>query len=70
MPVAAFTLGQDTQSVSLSRTLVQCLYGFFKEPSILLATVSLPDESPGPIHEPYGPARWLIWRDRLLDLGL
>ena len=39
VPIAAFTIGKDAQIVSLSRKLVQCLYCFFKEPSILLTTV-------------------------------
>ena len=39
IPIAAFTIGKDAQIVSLARKLVQCLYCFFKEPSILLATV-------------------------------
>ena len=39
IPIAAFTIGKDTQIVSLSRNLVQCLYCLFKEPAILLATV-------------------------------
>src|SRR5262249_52560108 len=39
IPIAAFTIGKDAQIVRLSRKLVQCLYGFFKEPAILLATV-------------------------------
>src|SRR5215471_4648762 len=39
IPVAAFTIGKDTQIVRLSRKLVPCLYGFFTEPSILLATL-------------------------------
>jgi len=39
IPIAAFTIGKDAQIVRLSRKLVQGLYCFFKEPSILLATV-------------------------------
>src|SRR5215510_5697677 len=39
IPIAAFTIGKDAQIVRLSRKLVQCLYCFCKEPSLLLATV-------------------------------
>src|SRR5262249_27583332 len=39
IPIAAFTIGKEAQIMRLSRKLVQCLYGFFKEPAILLATV-------------------------------
>ena len=69
IPIAAFTIGKDAQIVRLSRKLVQCLYCLFQEPSVLLATASLPDESTGSIHEQDGPSRRLIWRDMLLDLG-
>src|SRR5215813_4189758 len=56
IPIAAFTIGKDTQIMRLSRNLVQCLYCLLKEPAILLATISLPNESPGSVHEPYGPS--------------
>ena len=51
IPIAALTIGQHAQIVRLSRNLVQGLSCLLKEPSILLATVSLPDESTGSIHE-------------------
>ena len=51
IPIAALTIGTHAQIVRLSRNLVQGLSCLLKEPSILLATVSLPDESTGSIHE-------------------
>src|SRR5439155_24084255 len=56
IPIAAFTICKDTQVMSLSRDLVQCLYSLFKESSIFLATIELPNESTGSIHEQVGPA--------------
>ena len=37
--LTALTIGTDTQVMSLSRNLVQCLHSLFKESSILLATI-------------------------------
>jgi hypothetical protein len=53
--IAAFTIGKDAQIMRLSRNLVQGLERLCKEPSILLATLSLPNESTGAVHEQYGP---------------
>src|ERR1051326_1860276 len=39
IPIAAFTIGKDTQVMRLSRNFVQYLYCLFKEPAILLATI-------------------------------
>jgi hypothetical protein len=55
IPIAAFTIGKDIQMRSLSRDLVQCLDRLLKESSILLATISRPNESTGSIHKQYGP---------------
>ena len=53
--ITALTICKETQVMSLSRNLVQCLDRLFKESSILLATISLPNESTGSVHEQYGP---------------
>jgi hypothetical protein len=53
IPIAPFTIGKDAQIMSLSRNLVQCLDRLLKESSILLATISLPNESTGSVHEQY-----------------
>src|SRR2546425_5081732 len=37
--ITALTICKDTQVMSLSRNLVQCLHSLFKESSILLATI-------------------------------
>src|SRR6266446_10093232 len=55
IPIAAFTIGKDAQIMRLSRNLVQCLDRLLKESSILLATISRPNESTGAVHEQYGP---------------
>ena len=55
--ITALTICKETQVMRLSRNLVQGLDCLLKEPAILLATVSLPDESTGSIHEQYGPSR-------------
>jgi len=39
IPIAAFTIGKDTQIMSLSRDLVQCLDRLLKEFTILLTTI-------------------------------
>src|SRR5712691_5932672 len=55
IPIAPFTIGKDAQIMSLSRNLVQCLDRLLKESSILLATISLPNESTGSVHKQDGP---------------
>jgi hypothetical protein len=55
MPVAAFAIGKDAQIRRLSRHLVQCLYRLLQESSILLATISRPNEATGSVHEQDGP---------------
>ncbi len=55
VPIPAFTIGKDTQLMSLSRDLVQCLSRLLKEFAILLATIERPNESTGSLHEQYGP---------------
>jgi hypothetical protein len=51
MAIAAFTVGKDTQIMSLSRDLVQCLYRLFKEATILLTTIYFPNEPTGSIQQ-------------------
>ena len=53
--IAAFPIGKDAQIMRLSRNLVQCLHRLLKESSILLATLSRPNESTCSVHEHYGP---------------
>src|SRR5262249_128787 len=53
--IAAFTIGKDAQIMRLSRNLVQCLDRLLKESAILLATIELPNEATGAVHEQYGP---------------
>jgi len=51
IPIAALTIGKDTQVMSLSRDLFQCLHRLLKESSILLATISRPNKSTRSIYK-------------------
>jgi hypothetical protein len=55
--ITALTIRKDTQIVGLSRNPVSRLDRLLKEFSLLLATLSLPNEPTGSIHEQYGPPR-------------
>jgi hypothetical protein len=54
-PITAFTLRKETQVMSRSHALVSCLHRLVQEFSLLLATISRPNEPTGAIHEPDGP---------------
>jgi hypothetical protein len=57
MAITALTIRKDTQIVGLSRNPVSGLDRLLQEFSLLLATLSLPNEPTGSIHEHYGPPR-------------
>ena len=57
MALTALTIRKDTESMGMSCHTVQRLDRLWKEFSLLLATIELPKEPTGSIHEQEGPPR-------------